>query len=79
MPNSTPALAGLYAVILCLEVRDKMIQMSQEFFDEKIRWKQWKKMTKDYFKNVEKFSRYKIQSGILDLNKGPIAHPEDVE
>ena len=43
------------------EVRERLIEMAQEFFDEKIRWKEWKAMTKDYFKNVSKFSRYQMK------------------
>ena len=59
------------------ETRRMLIEASEQFFNEEIRWQDWKKMQKGLHKNVKKFCNYKAFSGLMNTRKGPITDPED--
>ena len=55
-----------------------LIERSEERFNENIRNADWKRKNKEWHKNLQRYTGYKGNSQILNLNIGPITDGNDL-
>ena len=61
------------------DTREKMIEQATRFFDKGIKEVSWRDRSKIWHQNVQKFCGYSSKTGLLNLNRGPIADIDDVQ
>ncbi len=51
--------------------------MSNQYFDREVRDAKWKQNLKQWHKHIQIYSGYWQKMGLLDINGGPVANPDD--